>query len=147
MLKIGMSGSNHMKDMGICGSLPPACALRVAIRLALIAGAGGVWLAPQAYADQSADPASLEEVVVTASRREQTILDVPYSISAISSDALDESHIQTLSDLSHLVAGLSFVDQGPTSRSNFVLRGINADSTSTGPILGSSGTVVAHRRS
>ena len=106
-----------------------------------MAGTSGALLAPLAHADPSSDATSLEEVVVTATRREQTILDVPYSISAISSDTLAESHVQTLSDLSHLVAGLSFVDQGPTSRSNFVLRGINADSTSNGPVIGSSGTV------
>ena len=130
-----------MKNMGNCVRARAADTLRDAIRLARIAGAGSAFLAPPSYGDPSADPTSLEEVVVTATRRDQTVLDIPYSISAISSEALDESHIQNLSDLSHLVAGLSFVDQGPTSRSNFVLRGINADSTSVSPILGSSGTV------
>jgi len=130
-----------MNYSGTRAPSPAGFTLRTAIRIALIAGAGGVLLVPQARADQNNDATALEEVVVTASRREQTILDVPYSISAISSDTLTESHIQSLSDLSHMIAGLSFVDQGPTSRSNFVLRGINADSTSTGPILGSSGTV------
>ena len=116
--------------------------LRAAIRRALISGAGSVVIAPVvAYAESSSDANSLDEVVVTATRRQENILDVPYSISAISGDALAQSHVQTLSDLSHLIAGLSFVDQGPTSRSFFVLRGINADSTSESPILGSAGTV------
>lgn len=116
--------------------------LRDAVRLALLAGAGGALLAPVAHADPSGDSTtSLEEVVVTATRREQTILDVPYSISAISGASLDESHVQSLSDLSHMIAGLSFVDEGPTSRSNFVLRGINANATDQSPILGSAGTV------
>ena len=116
-----------MNYSGTRAPSPAGFTLRTAIRIALIAGAGGVLLVPQARADQNNDATALEEVVVTASRREQTILDVPYSISAISSDTLTESHIQSLSDLSHMIAGLSFVDQGPTSRSNFVLRGINAD--------------------
>lgn len=119
----------------------PRGTLRTAIRLTLLAGAGSAFLAPSSYGEGGSDSTSLEEVVVTATRREQTILDVPYAISAISSESLEESHVQSLSDLSHLIAGLSFVDQGPTSRSNFVLRGINADSTSESPILGSSGTV------
>jgi outer membrane receptor protein involved in Fe transport len=110
--------------------------------MALIAGAGSAAMAPpMSHADSSGDAGSLDEVVVTATRREQNILDVPYSISAISGDTLEESHVKSLSDLSHLIAGLSFVDQGPTSRSFFVLRGINADSTSESPILGSAGTV------
>ena len=116
--------------------------LRVAIRLALLAGAGSAAMAPAAArADSGTDGGALDEVVVTATRRQQNILDVPYSISAISADTLEASHVQSLSDLSHLVAGLSFVDQGPTSRSNFVLRGINANSTSESPVLGSAGTV------
>ena len=118
--------------------------LRNAIRRAIFAGAGSACFAPLAFGEAGRDvnPVnSLEEVVVTATRREAMILDIPYSISAISGATLDESHVQTLSDLTKLVAGLSFVDQGPTSRSAFVLRGINANSTDQSPILGSSGTV------
>jgi iron complex outermembrane recepter protein len=130
-----------MRTSGKCLSARSTNTLRSAIRFALFAGAGGALFAPAAYAEPSGDATSLEEIVVTATRREQTILDVPYSISAISGATLDENHVQSLSDLSHLIAGLSFVDQGPTSRSNFVLRGINANSTSESPILGSAGTV------
>jgi outer membrane receptor protein involved in Fe transport len=115
--------------------------LRLAVRLSLVAAAGGALLASVARGDAASGTDTLQEVVVTATRRSETILDVPYSISAISGQTLEEDHVQTLSDLSHQIAGLSFVDQGPTSRSNFVLRGINADSTSVSPILGSAGTV------
>jgi len=115
--------------------------LRDAIRVALFTGAGSALLAPLSFGESGGDGNSLEEVVVTANRREQSILDVPYSISAVSGTALEQGHVQSLSDLTKLVAGLSFVDQGPTSRSNFVLRGINANSTSESPISGSAGTV------
>jgi len=131
-----------MTALDSCASVRPVRTLRATIRMALIAGAGSAVIAPiLARADSSGDANTLEEVVVTATRRSENILDVPYSISAISGDTLTENHVQTLSDLSHQIAGLSFVDQGPTSRSFFVLRGINADSTSESPILGSAGTV------
>ena len=130
-----------MKSIGKHMTATRRTTLRAAIRVALIAGGGSALLAARAHGAPSSDNTSLEEVVVTASRRAETILDIPYSISAISSDALDESHIQSFSDLSHMIAGLSFVDKGPTSRSNIVLRGINANSTSESPILGSAGTV------
>jgi iron complex outermembrane receptor protein len=131
-----------MKAIGNRPDPRPGLSLRAAIRMALIAGAGGVVLIPAiTHADSGGDGNTLDEVVVTATRRAQSILDVPYSISAISGATLEESHVENLSDLSHMIAGLSFVDQGPTSRSFFVLRGINADSTSESPILGSAGTV------
>jgi iron complex outermembrane recepter protein len=131
-----------MKAIGNRPGPRPGLSLRAAIRMALIAGAGGVVLIPAiTHADSGGDGNTLDEVVVTATRRAQSILDVPYSISAISGATLEESHVENLSDLSHMIAGLSFVDQGPTSRSFFVLRGINADSTSESPILGSAGTV------
>jgi iron complex outermembrane receptor protein len=97
--------------------------LQRAIRIALLTGTGTTLVAGLASAQ------SLEEVVVTATRRDVAILDIPYSISSISSTSLDDSHVQSLSDLTKLIAGVSFVDQGPTSRSNFVLRGINANGT------------------
>ena len=130
-----------MKDSGMGTATRGPALLRTAIRMTLAAGAGSVLFSPGVMAASGTDAGSLEEIVVTATRREQTILDVPYSISAISGEALDQSHIQSLSDLAKMVAGLTFVDQGPTSRSNFVLRGINANSTSQSPILGSAGTV------
>jgi len=139
-----------MNDSRSPQTLSPPSALREAIRLASIAATGSTLFASTVLADAPSGNAgnsggsgndTLQEVVVTATRREQSILDVPYSITAISGDTLEQNHVQTLSDLSRQVAGLSFVDQGPTSRSNFVLRGINADSTSGSPIIGSAGTV------
>lgn len=136
-----------MTAFGSRTELQPLVSLRAMIRMALMVGAGSAALAPTlASADAAGGATSpeanaLEEVVVTATRRTENILDVPYSISAISGEALTANHVQSLVDLSHQIAGLSFVDQGPASRSFFVLRGINADSTSESPILGSAGTV------
>lgn len=72
---------------------------------------------------------TIDEVVVTATRRDTAIQDIPYSISAISAASLEDNHIQSLSDLTKMIAGVSFVDSGPGSRSNIVLRGVNANAT------------------
>jgi len=74
----------------------------------------------------------LEEIVVTATRRSTTVLDVPYNISAYSSDELQESHVTDLSDFAKMVPGLAYVDPGPRLAGNnneFILRGVNADGT------------------
>lgn len=101
---------------------PHPSRLSAAISAILLAGVSGAVDAQQANQ-------ALDEVIVTATRRDSSIQGIPYSISAISSTALQDSHVQSLADLTKLIAGVSFVDQGPTSRSNFVLRGINANGT------------------
>jgi outer membrane receptor protein involved in Fe transport len=90
---------------------------------AVLAVAGAALLGGAARADQ------LEEVVVTATRRDTTTEDIPYSISAISEKTLEDDHVTSLADLTKQIAGVTFVDQGPLSRSNIVLRGINANGT------------------
>ena len=87
--------------------------------------AAGILTATQAPAQE------LEEIVVTATRRAQTVLDIPYNISAFSEEDLNRARTATLSDLTRLVSGLFTIDQGPGVRganNNFVLRGLNAQS-------------------
>src|SRR3546814_4287079 len=65
----------------------------------------------------------LQDIVVTAQKRSQSLNDVGLSIQAFSGDALRESGVATASDMSQVVSGLNF------SRSNantpiFTLRGI-----------------------
>ena len=107
--------------------------IRVAVRHALprraagptlaLLGAGlGLW-------STAAGADGLDEIVVTATRRDSSLQDVPYSISAISAQSLEDNHVNSLADLTRQIAGVSFVDAGPTSRSNIVLRGINANGT------------------
>jgi outer membrane receptor protein involved in Fe transport len=90
-------------------------------------GATSVVASPSSTPPDSSD--GLVEIVVSATRRDTSIQDIPYSISAISGSTLEESHVQSLSDVAKLIAGVSFVDEGPTSRSDFILRGINANAT------------------
>jgi iron complex outermembrane receptor protein len=92
---------------------------------AALIGTGTTLLAPLAFAQ------TVDEVVVSATRRDTSVQDIPYNISAISSETLEQNHVSSLSDLSQSITGMSFVDAGPTSRSNFVLRGINANATDT----------------
>jgi iron complex outermembrane recepter protein len=56
--------------------------------------------------DASSPVAALQEVVVTAQRRRQTMDKVPISMTALSQDSLDTLHIQSFSDLASVVPGL-----------------------------------------
>jgi iron complex outermembrane receptor protein len=101
---------------------PVAAAIGLAIGATTIAGGASA---------QEASARALEEIVVTATRRDESVQDIPVNISVLSVYDLEESRVTSLSDLSQLVAGMSFADVGPTSRSNIVLRGINANATNS----------------
>jgi iron complex outermembrane recepter protein len=93
---------------------------------AILAGTAAV--APRVAVSQT----DLEEIVVTAMRRNTSVLDVPYNISAYSSDQLSQSHVSDLSDFAKMVPGLAYVDPGPRLSGNnneFILRGVNAAGT------------------
>jgi iron complex outermembrane recepter protein len=96
---------------------------RQALPMTLVLTTSATVLGLPARADQ------LEEIVVSATRRDTTLADIPYSISAISAKTLEDNHVTSLADLTKQIAGVSFVDEGPLSRSNIVLRGINANGT------------------
>src|SRR5687767_8484713 len=81
---------------------------------------------PQADADDAAARA-LEEIVVTASRRIQTLQDVPYNISAIGGDALVRANVTDFSRLATMVPGIAYTDQGDRGAgmtNNIIVRGL-----------------------
>jgi iron complex outermembrane recepter protein len=73
---------------------------------AMLAGAG------VAHAQQS-DEAGLEEVVVTAQKREQSLQDVPLSIQAIGQKQLEELKVDDFSDYVKYLPNVSYQSGGP----------------------------------
>ncbi|MDB5454041.1 MAG: hypothetical protein JWO33_2619, partial [Caulobacteraceae bacterium] len=74
-------------------------------------------------AAQTADPtvraaASLEEVVVTAQRREERLQDVPLAVTAISGQGLERAGVARIDDLAKLAPGFSIQ---PATRGNALL--------------------------
>jgi len=69
------------------------------------------------------DSAMLDEVVVTARKREESLQESPVAISAFSAETLRESGVSTMRDLSASVPGLSFSEMGSKASSIFI-RGI-----------------------
>ena len=89
---------------------------------------------PPSAAAQPADDRR-DVVVVTATRRETSVLDVPYNISVVGSEALQEAAVGDFSDLTKLVPGVAYIDTGNRNAGNtssFILRGVNADPSSAG---------------
>jgi len=70
---------------------------------------------------------TLEEIVVTSQRREQSIQDVPISVSAFTSESLQKSNIKEASDYLALTPNVGFSEDGEGgSRSiNISIRGVS----------------------
>jgi iron complex outermembrane recepter protein len=83
-----------------------------------------------ARADQGEAESSigLQEVVVTATRREQSIESVPYNISVVSAEKLEATGVSDLATLATQVPGLSMLDYGArfNESTSPIIRGINA---------------------
>jgi iron complex outermembrane receptor protein len=67
----------------------------------------------------AANSASLEEVVVTATRREERLQDVPISVTAFSQEKMDAQGLKSIDDLSRLSPGLTFQRNGTGSSADY----------------------------
>jgi len=84
------------------------------------------------FVASGAPPASaqIEEIIVTAQKREETIQDVPISVSAFDAEALDAKQIDGFADLQFNVPNVSF-SKTNFSGNNFQIRGIGTLLTAT----------------
>jgi outer membrane receptor protein involved in Fe transport len=65
-----------------------------------------------------------EEVIVTAQKRRQVLIDVPQSVSVVGGDALERQQAFSFQDFAKLVPGLQLAQSNP-GEARIVLRGIN----------------------
>lgn len=101
---------------------------RLAFGLVLLAW--GSWTSAQtqpatASADSATPSGGIEEVIVTALKRDTSLQETPLSISAVTGATLANSGIQDLTDLTQAAPSLMFQDSGP-SLTRVVIRGINS---------------------
>jgi iron complex outermembrane recepter protein len=87
----------------------------------------------------TAQPAELEEITVTARRRDEDISKVPISITALGPDQLAAQQVHTESDLQASVPGLIVRTTAVSTQQNYSLRGQSIDA-----FTGSSPAVLAY---
>lgn len=84
--------------------------------------------------DRQAGPRSANatdtDIVVTAQKREQLLVEVPQSITVVGGAALEQRQARSLSDFAALVPGLQ-IEQANPGNTRVVLRGINAGGASS----------------
>jgi outer membrane receptor protein involved in Fe transport len=99
------------------------------ISLALaIAGAtvGGTFTPSNVYAQDDEDMSIMEEVMVTASRREESLQDVALAMSVLDTQEFAEAGLTNLTSILTFVPGVIPQDGGATFGNNVFIRGINA---------------------
>lgn len=88
-------------------------------------------VADQPAADGSEAPG---EIVVTAQKRSQKLQDVPLSIQALSTEALQQRNVRTFNDYAKFLPSLSFTSYGP-GQAEVYFRGLsNGNRLSTGSL-------------
>src|ERR1700686_4077804 len=87
-----------------------------------VAGIAGLPLVASA---QQVDQVAIQEVIVTAQKREANLQDVPFSVSATSQDQIRNSGASDIVDLARNIAGLAIADLGP-GQSQMSIRGISS---------------------
>jgi iron complex outermembrane receptor protein len=106
---------------------------------ALILATSAMPVLAQAAPDQAADEAGLQEIVVTAQRREEKLSKVPISVVAYNAEALQTRNIASEQDISFLVPGLQVKNGQNSNQLSYSMRGQSLD-----PFSGTSPAVLPY---
>jgi iron complex outermembrane receptor protein len=113
------------------------------VRTALLAGAAALVLpaaaqAQDADADIQADdtniaaPASGNVIIVTATKREQTLQETPVAVSVTTSEAIEQAQIRDVADLATLVPSLRVSQNQSSFATSYSVRGFGTDGNNIG---------------
>lgn len=74
----------------------------------------------------------LEEVIVTASKREQTLQEAPLAVSVVSAQTLERAELRDLLDLQSVVPSLRVSQLQNSTQTNFIIRGFGNGANNPG---------------
>ncbi len=84
---------------------------------------------------------AMEEVIVSATRRNESVQDVPISIDVLGEGELENNGVGDLEDFAHLIASMNYVTLGPGT-GNVYMRGISSGGESL--LLGATPNVAVY---
>jgi outer membrane receptor protein involved in Fe transport len=118
-------------------TMPPRRLPLIACLLALAGASAAQEAAPPAAeaAAPAAPPAAdigIEEIIVTITKRDESLQEVPASISAFSPETLELANIESASDLVTLIPNV--VTKGESRTGNFSIRGVSESFSSQSPV-------------
>lgn len=116
------------KSRAACPAVALACAALAAV------AAGNAWsqTAPRPDSRSERDPNALEEVVVTARKREESRQEVPLSVSAISGKQLEAQGVQQILDLTNKLPNFQMQTGTTPGLTSVTVRGVEASVRNAG---------------
>lgn len=99
-------------------------------RLALLGSISLIALSAGAHAQD------VDELIVTGTRREAALQEVPLNIAAVGEAELQRRGAQDLAQIANTVPGIHLVDQGGRTSDRIIVRGLNADALNQTDSLG-----------
>jgi len=93
-----------------------------AVSTVLSGYAGASWAAAAAETSESYE---IQEIVVTAERREESLQNVPITVQAITGSELQDLNLQTTEDILRYTPNVTFASNGP-GQGNLFMRGLSA---------------------
>ncbi|RYD66223.1 MAG: TonB-dependent receptor [Sphingomonadales bacterium] len=73
-----------------------------------------------------------DEIIVTATKRETTLIDTPISVAVVGSDAIEKAQIRDLIDLQTIVPSLRVSQLQSSANTNFIIRGFGNGANNAG---------------
>ncbi len=121
MIKI----KSHRKNVGLW--LLSGTVSMMSLCYGSMAAAQGV---PAEEKAQAGNSGGVEDIIVTAQRREQRLQDVPIAVTAIGGDALVTNRVHNVTDLTGLAPGLvARANAGGNGSPNFSMRGVSSSAS------------------
>ena len=92
----------------------------------IVAGVLAFWSGPAfSQSNDQNDSFALEEVIVTARRREESLKDVPGTVTALTQAVLESAGVQRAADFIKMTPGVTLVDAAEVGDTQVNIRGIN----------------------
>jgi iron complex outermembrane receptor protein len=102
--------------------------IRITLLLVMLVLGAPAYAQDDGYGDEGR---MLEEVIITAQKREQTLQEVPVTVSAFSGEFITENGVQDIRDIAGLTPNVSIKARGETEASVFI-RGIGSQAPGIG---------------
>lgn len=121
----GSNAANPSLEAGLNHNASRGMKLSAHARRSRRAGAlSGALVSAAAITTHAQDKPALEEVVVTAQKREERLQDVPVAVTALSGAQLASAGINDTASLTNLTPSLTFTEGAHPANKNFRIRGI-----------------------